>query len=764
MDLTKENASGATTLASKVPAYLSASSEAENASPARTVTLALARHAELCSLLENYSGQYYLLDAPTVSDAEYDALYNELLEIEKEFPELRTKNSPSQKVGTKASKKFSKIKHSNPMLSLENAFNEDDISAFLERVRNLSGLDQVELVLEPKLDGLSASLKYKNGMLVYGATRGDGTVGEDVSANILTIDSIPRKIRTDFDEIEIRGEVIMKKVDFQKLNESRERSEEKLFANPRNAAAGSLRQLDAEITRSRKLTFFAYAIITKDSVFQTQMDVLKTLGEYGFTVSDKIALCKNQQEAFLFYSEMERQRAELEYDIDGVVYKVNDLQLQQKLGAASKFPRHSIAYKFPAEKAETTILDIIVQVGRTGNITPVAELVPVTVGGVVVSRATLHNKDEIEKKDIRVGDRVVLQRAGDVIPQILYPIPEKRPENSAPFAFPSVCPCCGSTLVRGDEEVAIKCVNISCEAQMIERLIHFVSRQAFNIDGLGDQNIKFFFDSGMIKSPPDIFELEEKNNNSLTRLENMDGWGKQSVINLFESINKAKTIRLDKFIYSLGISQVGRSVSKLVANFFKSYENFQRGASVTLDPQRDVGSNNASLPSETYATSVTLDTFSVSSETYASCDCNAETTSVKVNACCATTNIDDLLTVDGIGKSILDDIKNFFANKNNLDIVKRLADMITIVDMEASQDSPLANKTVVFTGTFEKISRDEAKELAEKYGAKAVSSVSSKTSFVVAGENAGKKLDQAKKLGIKIISEQVFMELLQDRR
>ncbi|GHU11888.1 DNA ligase [Alphaproteobacteria bacterium] len=695
-----------------------------NASSART------RHAELCDLLENYSGQYYLLDTPTISDAEYDALYNELLEIEKEFPELKTKNSPSQKVGAKVSKKFSKIKHSSPMLSLENAFNEDDIAAFLERVRNLSGLDQIDLVLEPKLDGLSASLKYKNGMLIYGATRGDGTVGEDVTANILTVDNIPRKIRNDFDEIEIRGEVIMKKVDFQKLNESREISEEKLFANPRNAAAGSLRQLDAEITRSRKLTFFAYAIITRDSVFKTQMDVLKTLREYGFTVSDKIALCRDQQEAFLFYAEMEKQRAELEYDIDGVVYKVNDLQLQQKLGAASKFPRHSIAYKFPAEKAETTVLDIIVQVGRTGNITPVAELVPVTVGGVVVSRATLHNKDEIDKKDIRVGDRVVLQRAGDVIPQILYSIPEKRPENSMSFVFPSVCPCCGSTLVRGDEEVAIKCVNISCEAQMIERLIHFVSRQAFNIDGLGDQNIKFFFDSGIIKSPPDIFELEEKNK-SLVRLENMDGWGKQSVTNLFESINKARTIRLDKFIYSLGISQVGRSVSKLVANFFKSYENFQRGvgSSVTLDPF------TASLPSETYASSIF----------------NAETTA---------NNIDDLLMVDGIGNSILNDIKNFFANKSNLEVVKKLADMITIVDMEASDASPLANKTIVFTGTFEKMSREEAKELAEKYGAKAASSVSSKTSFVVAGENAGKKLDQAKKLGIKVLSEQDFIELL----
>ncbi|MDR2794902.1 MAG: NAD-dependent DNA ligase LigA, partial [Holosporaceae bacterium] len=639
-----------------------------------------ARYKELSDLLKNYSRQYYLLDAPGVSDATYDALYSELLEIEREFPELKTENSPSQKVGAKASRKFSKIKHSSPMLSLENAFNEDDIETFLERLKNLSGCDQIDLALEPKLDGLSASLHYKNGILTRGATRGDGTVGEDVTENIFTLDCIPKKINEwrDFENIEVRGEVVMKKADFRNLNESRLMAEEKLFANPRNAAAGSLRQLDSAVTKSRKLTFFAYSLIGKDHSSKTQMNVLETLRKCGFTVSDKIALCKNQAEAFHFYSEMERQRADLEYDVDGVVYKVNDLQLQQKLGASSKFPRHSIAYKFPAEKAETTILDIVVQVGRTGNITPVAELMPVTVGGVVVSRATLHNRDEIEKKDIRIGDRVVLQRAGDVIPQILYAIPEKRPGNSTLFVFPDVCPCCGSTLVKSNDEVATKCININCEAQIVERLIHFVSKLAFNIDGLGEQNIKFFFDSGFIKSPPDIFHLESKNPNG--QLENFEGWGKQSVQNLFDSINKARTITLDKFIYALGIPQVGRSVSKLVAGFFRSYKNFLRAME-----------NN---------------------------------------------DITGLLAVDGIGESILGDIAKFFENNNNMTVVKKLGGdekngPITVLDMEMPENNSLMNRTIVFTGTFEKLSREEAKELAEKHGARASSSISAKTSFVV---------------------------------
>ncbi|MDR1362167.1 MAG: NAD-dependent DNA ligase LigA [Holosporaceae bacterium] len=662
------------------------------------------RYRELVNLLKKYSEQYYLWDSPTVTDAAYDELYNELLDLEKEFPTLKASDSPSQTVGAKATGKFAKVSHPYPMLSLENAYSEDDISVFWERLKKSARGHRVDLVLEPKLDGLSASLTYKNGLLVRGATRGDGVVGEDVTQNIMTLENIPRKIVAENlpEEIEIRGEVIMKKKDWQKLNELQADSSKKLFANPRNAAAGSLRQLDAEVTRSRKLTFFAYALVARKQVFRTQMEILEALAHYGFSVTDKISVCQDQGEAFLFYSQLERQRAELDYDIDGVVYKANDLFLQQEMGASSKFPRHSIAYKFPAEKAETTVLDIVLQVGRSGNITPVAELKPVTVGGVVISKATLHNRDEIERKDIRVGDRVVLQRAGDVIPQILYPLPEKRPPNAAPFIFPDVCPCCGSGLAISEAEVAIKCLNINCEAQIIEKLIHFASRHAFDIEGLGDGNLRFLFGAGFVRTPPDIFELENKR--LQINLENMDGWGSQSVENLFASIRRARVMTLDRFIYALGIPQVGRSVSKLLATFFGS-------AAQLLEYAQDE-------------------------------------------------KLNELLTIEGIGPAILQDITNFLNNENNMECIRRLVDQVAVSNMGIGEDGPLAHKTIVFTGVFQHLSRTEAGELAEKSGAKVMSSVSAKTSLVVAGENAGKKLDQAQKLGITILTESDFLKII----
>ena len=664
------------------------------------------RYFELKKLLDSYSRQYYLLDDPAVSDAEYDKLYNELLAIEAEFPELKDASSPSQKVGAKVSKKFKRITHATEMLSLENAYDEEDIAEFIERVRK-AGSENVDFVLEPKFDGLSVSIKYKNGVLVNAATRGDGRVGEDVTQNVLTMD-IPKKISLDY-ELEVRGEIIMLKADFQELNKQKEQDGEKIFANPRNAAAGSLRQLDAEITRSRKLKLFTYAIISSEAHFSTQIEVLETLKKNGFTVTEHFALCKTQEEAHAFYENLEKHRADLEYDIDGVVYKVNDLSLQNKLGASAKFPRHSIAYKFTAEKAETTVKDIVVQVGRTGNITPVAELVPVTVGGVVVSRATLHNKDEIEKKDIRVGDRVVIQRAGDVIPQVLYPIIEERPKDSKPFIFPDKCPCCGSTLVREEAEVAIKCINLDCQAQIIEHLVHFVSKNAFDIDGLGEQSIRYLFEKGIVKSAPDIFEIESKNGRKFN-LQNAEGWGRQSLENLFASINGAKRISLDKFIYSLGIPQVGRTASKLIATFWGSYKSM-------LD-------------------------------------------------CIHEEKYDDLLAIDGVGQSTVDDIRNFCENEHNLTVIKRLAGdesssgCVVVTDVERVEGGELAGKTVVFTGTLQKFSREEAKELTERMGAKTSSSVSSKTSFVVVGENAGSKLEDAKKKGIKILSEEDFEKII----
>ncbi|MDR1983097.1 MAG: NAD-dependent DNA ligase LigA [Holosporaceae bacterium] len=666
------------------------------------------RHIELSNLLKSYSKQYYIFDDPSVSDSEYDLLYKELLEIEEEFPELKTSDSPSQTVGAKILKNSKKVTHATPMLSLENAYSEEDISNFIDRVRKILKTENIDWVLEPKLDGLSASIIYKNGVLVSASTRGDGTVGEDVTPNVLSVDCIPKKIEKTPSNIEIRGEIVMLKSDFQQLNKQREEKGEKLFANPRNAAAGSLRQLDSRITASRKLTFFAYSMISDSKDIATQIDVLNVLKSFGFTVSDNIMLCKNQAEAFEFYKQIERQRSELEYDIDGMVYKVNDLSFQRKLGASTKFPRHSIAYKFPAEKAQTTVLNIITQVGRTGSITPVAELKPVTVGGVVVSRATLHNKDEVEKRDIRVGDRVVLQRAGDVIPQILYPILNERPTNSVPFNFPMTCPCCESALIKEEKEVAIKCINLNCKAQLLERLKHFVSKSAFNIEGLGEQNVRFLFENEIVKSPVDIFYIEERNKE--LHIENADGWGKQSVENLFKSINAARTISLDRFIYSLGIPQVGRAVSKLIANFFQTYSHFL--------------------------------------------DCIKNREGKKLSE------------IHGIGFSIANDFSTFFDNENNLKIIQELCGdgisrgVIDVIGIESFEKNIFSGQSIVFTGSFKKFSREEAKRLAEKFGGRAASSVSSKTSLLVAGEGAGQKLNQAKELGIKIVSEDDFIKII----
>ncbi len=661
------------------------------------------RHAELSKLLSNYSRQYYIFDDPSVSDAEYDALYQELLAIENEYPQLATKSSPSQKVGAKVSKDFQKVVHKQKMLSLENAFNEEDIQDFIDKVKKLTGKSEVEFMLEPKLDGLSSSITYRDGILVQASTRGDGAIGEDVTENIKTLNNVPKKINLS-DDIEIRGEVVMLKKDFEQLNEQRRLNGEKLFSNPRNAAAGSLRQLDSHITAQRKLTFFAYSIIGESLNLTSQQEILQTLRDLGFTVSDKTKLCRNQEEAFEFYKTMEQQRSDLDYDIDGVVYKTNDLSLQKQMGNATKYPRHSIAYKFPAQKAQTTILDIVVQVGRTGNITPVAELAPVNVGGVIVSRATLHNKDEIEKKDIRVGDRVVVQRAGDVIPQILHPIIEQRLADSVPFIFPTICPCCGSELVREEEEVAIKCENLDCSAQLVEKLIHFVSRQAFNIEGLGEQNIKFLFNKGIVKSPVDIFHLQEKNQQY--HLENEDGWGKQSVENLFKSIENAKNIGLEKFINALGIPQIGRAASVLIARFYGTFSNFMNA--------------------------VEQDTVS------------------------------ELITINGIGDSMIQDLKNFFKISNNLEVMRKLSAVVSIQDAQTTEESEWTGKSIVFTGTLSTLSRDEAKEIVEKLEGKASSSVSSKTYLVVAGENAGSKLEKARNLGVKIISEQEFLEMIKE--
>ncbi len=618
------------------------------------------RYHELEKLLSTYSKQYYLLDDPSVSDAEYDKLYNELLAIENEYPEVKHTKSPSQKVGASGSKKFKKVKHLAEMISLENAYNENDISDFFERVQKASDNKHIEIVLEPKFDGLSVALSYKNGFLITAATRGDGITGEDVTQNMLTL-NIPTTI-TNKNHLEVRGEVIMLKDDFQQLNDEREKNNEKLFSNPRNAAAGSLRQLDPNITKSRKLKFFPYAIVTNDFELQTQIETIAQIKKLGFNVSDKTTVITEQSDAYEFYKELEKHRSDLEYDIDGVVYKVNDIQLQKKLGSSAKFPRHSIAYKFPAEKAETTILDIVVQVGRSGNITPVAELRPVNIGGAIVARATLHNKDEITKKDLRVGDRVIVERAGDVIPKILFPITSERQSDSIPFIFPEKCPSCGSKLIQEDGEVAIKCININCKAQTVEKILHFVSKNAFDISGFGEQNVKSFFELGFLKSPIDIFELEMKNNE--IHVEKLSGWGKQSAINLFESIKESRNITLDKFIYSFGIPNIGRVASKLIAEFFISYDAFLN--------------------------------------------------------CIYNNQYDNISQISGIGGCIVDSIRTFFDNEQNLNVIKKLGGdgvfdgYVNVKKMElSSSNKDYIGTTIVFTGTLNTLSRNEAKTLAE---------------------------------------------------
>lgn len=741
----------------------------------------VSRYFELKKLLDSYSKQYYLLDDPAVSDAKYDQLYKELLSIESEYPELKNSSSPSQKVGAKiVSKKFNRIKHSTPMLSLDNAFNEDDIADFWKRVvesaYNLDKKDnqkndidnpnqipnlsqtpeakdicavskKVAFVLEPKFDGLSISIKYENGILINAATRGDGHVGEDVTQNVLTME-IPRKIPLQYD-LEVRGEIVMLKSDFQALNRHKELAGERPFANPRNAAAGSLRQLDVEVTRSRHLTLFAYYLIPSSPKIKiaTQIEALDTLKSCGFTIPPHRALCETQEEAYTFYKDMEKHRADLEYDIDGIVYKLNDLNLQERLGASAKCPRHSIAYKFPAEKAETTVRNIVVQVGRGGTITPVAELVPVTVGGVVVSRASLYNQKGVKEKDIRIGDRVVLQRAGDVVPQILRIIPEERPKDSKPFVFPDKCPCCGSKLVKEEKEAATKCINLDCKAQLLEHLAHFVSKKAFDIEGLGEESIKYLFENEIIQSAPDIFEIESKNGQKFN-LQYAEGWGKQSVENLFASINAARKISLDRFIYSLGIPQVGRTVAKQIAKFWVSYKG-------------KTGNNNENCSS---------DIGTIANNDSNKGQNNPEEYTYGMLPCIRNKHYDELLLVEGIGQTIIDSIRDFCSNEHNLKVITRLAGdenstgYITVQDfVQPSENEFLGKQIIVFTGSFQKFSREDAKKIAENHGAKVTTSVSSRTSFLVAGANPGSKLEEAKKKGIKVITEEEFAEMIEHK-
>jgi len=680
-----------------------------------TRTEAGLQHAEISDRIRGFNEAYYINDEPLVPDAEYDALFNRLIELEARYPTLK-KNSPTQEVGAAPADGFAKIKHARPMLSLANAFSHEDIVDFLARIRrflNLTAHSPVEIVGEPKIDGLSLSLRYENRELVSAATRGDGTEGEDVTANVAHITDIPKTLPEDApaDVVEIRGEVYMARSAFQKLNETQAETGGKTFANPRNAAAGSLRQLDPTISAKRPLRFFAYSFgELSESLAQTHWDFISKIKGWGFVTNPHTTLLHNTDEIMAFYEELGNQRAELDYDIDGIVYKVNDFELQLRLGFVSRSPRWAIAHKFPAEQARTRVKAIDIQVGRTGALTPVARLEPVTVGGVVVSNATLHNRDEIERLGVQVNDLVVIQRAGDVIPQVVEVIVDERPDDAVPYHFPETCPKCGSHAIREEGEAVTRCSGgLICPAQAVERLKHFVSRNAFDIEGMGGKHIEAFFDLGWVRSPADIFRIEEKHGDVLRKLE---GWGDKSAEKLFASINERRTVPLDRFIYALGIRQIGQATAKLLARHYGSIAEWRTAMNDAGTPDSDA--------------------------------------------------LRDLINIDQIGPSVAHDLIEFMAEEHNRDVLDDLQAVLTIENVEAPQvtDSPVSGKTVVFTGKLELFSRNEAKVKAESLGAKVAGSVSAKTDFLVAGPGAGSKLKKAEELGVTVLDEQGWLDLI----
>lgn len=674
----------------------------------------------LAEIIALHDRLYYLEDQPQISDAAYDEFRLRNAAIEKKFPHLIREDSPSLRVGAPLTGPFKKVKHRRAVLSLDNGFEDQDVYDFMDRIRRFLGLPQetpLEIVAEPKIDGLSATLEYEKGAFILGATRGDGIEGEDITQNLKTLRDIPNLIESkDFPALtEIRGEVYMRHEDFMAMNVEREKDNLPLFANPRNAAAGSVRQLDPKVTASRPLKFFAYACDDYAPFHvPTHWAFLERLKACGFVVNPLARLCKSVEEILAYYHELEAQRATLPYDIDGIVYKVNRLDWQKRMGYSARAPRWALAHKFPAQKAQTLLEDILIQVGRTGTLTPVAVLKPVTVGGVVVSRATLHNEDEIARKDVRIGDTVILQRAGDVIPQVLSPVLEKRPENAKPFVFPHTCPVCGSHAIRLPGEVARKCIGgLICTAQAALRLRHFVSRDAFDIEGFGSKHVDAFYKEGLIRSPQDIFTLEKRDQESLTPLRFREGWGSQSAQNLFKSINARHKIPLHRFIFALGIPQVGQATAKLLARHYLSYTVF-RDAMIAAKDQE----------SESYT---------------------------------------GLISIDGIGPSVSEDLIAFFDEPHNLQVLHNLLEEITVLNETPPQisDSPLANKTIVFTGTLERMTRAEAKVRAESLGAKVSSSVSAKTDYVVVGADAGSKAKAAEALGVKVLGEEAWLKLLE---
>ena len=686
--------------------------------------------ARLAASINEANSAYHGDDNPIMTDAEFDFLKKRNLEIELRFPEYKRSDSPTEKIGSLPSETFSKIKHSKKMFSLANAFKNSDLYDFDEQVRrflNFGVADPLEYTVEPKIDGLSLSLRYEKGKLVFAATRGDGTTGENVTANALRISDIPRNLSTKIDILEVRGEVYMEHKDFETLNQNQGFLGKKIFANPRNAAAGSLRQLDPVITAERPLKFLAYAWgELAEPLDKTQFGAIKKLKDLGFKTNSHTKLCKNIDEALSHYSKLSKIRSELGYDIDGIVYKVDSLNLQSRLGFRSTTPRWAIAHKFPAEYSWTQLQSIDIQVGRTGALSPVARLKPVTVGGVVVSNATLHNQDYIEGrdnsgkeiragKDIRINDWVEVYRAGDVIPKISDVDLTRRLEDSTAYRFPSSCPECGSEAVRDEGDAVIRCTGgVNCSAQAIEKLKHFVSRKAFDIEGLGGKQIELFFvdETLSVKEPADIFTLELRDQNNLTKLKERPGFGKKSATNLFDAIKKRKTIELSRFIFSLGIRHVGENVAKLLARHFLTWSKFVQAMSIAQNSE-----------SQEYL---------------------------------------DLVAIDGIGIAVVNSLVSAFGvgkERNNID---RLVKHLVLLDeiLPDNDTSSLSGKTLVFTGTLEKMSRSEAKSLAENLGAKVSGAVSAKTDLVIAGPGAGSKIKKAEELEIEVLDETAWLNLI----
>jgi DNA ligase (NAD+) len=696
---------------------------------------ARAEHKRLVEEIAHHDKLYHEKDDPEISDAAYDKLRQRLKAVEARFPQLVDMLSPTQRVAPTPNTAFAKVVHARPMLSLDNAFSEEDVRDFFDRVRralerdiDLAADAEVELFCEPKIDGLSISLRYEDGVFVRGATRGDGTTGEDVTANLRTVGDIPEKFKGKAPAVlDVRGEVYMERKAFEAMNNRQEEAEEKTFANPRNAAAGSLRQLDPAITAGRPLRFFAYAWgQAEPRGWNRQSDYLKQLKAWGFKVNPQTKLCRGADEVLAYYSEIGAARPSLPYDIDGVVYKVDRVDWQERLGFVSRAPRWAIAHKFPAEQARTRLLGIGIQVGRTGALTPVAELEPVNVGGVMVARATLHNADEIERLDVRVGDMVLIQRAGDVIPQVLSYVPEERPKKTEKFEFPARCPCPLKTKVASEEGgVVRRCSGgLECPFQQVERLRHFVSRYAFDIDGLGGTHIENFWRDGLLKVPGDLFRLTARAKD----IQKREGWGDLSVRNLIGAIEARRTISLDRYIYAIGIPLIGEATAKILAQEYGDADTW-------LDEMLKAETERRKHPDAV----------------------KKEKAAAEVGP-----GYGRLCNVEQIGVTTADAMTAFFGEGHNVELIRDLRKQLTVQPVERrviADDAPLKDKIVVFTGELTAMTRDAAKARAEALGAKVTDSVSKKTSLVVVGENAGSKAKKAAELGVQTLTEQEWIKL-----